>query len=122
MSRRRSEMPVALPSGLAPVMIGADQVALDQRAGRVGEQPDAGDRVGRDDVAGARRRAADRDAGRPADVHAVGAVAQGDRARNVGADQVAQDRRRRARPLDRHARAGVGRDHVAGALRACRRS
>ena len=43
------------------------RLPCDELAGRAGEQPDARAGVGRDDVAGPGRRAADRDAGHPAD-------------------------------------------------------
>ena len=60
----------AVAKGVHAGDIGADQVAFDQCAGRVRKEPDARGGIGRDDVAVAGCRAADRDAGGAAHDHA----------------------------------------------------
>ncbi len=98
--------------------VGADQVVLDECAGRARVEPDARGGIGRDDVPVACRRAADRDPGGAIHEHAERPVSQGLGAGIVGADAVAQDHDARGGgPGDRHSRPGVGRDHVARALR-----
>ena len=72
--------------------------------------------VARDDVAGARRRPADRVARCSSSDDAVAAVAQGDGAGGVGADEVALDQvARRPRPMEPTPCRAVCRDDVAGA-------
>ena len=89
-------MPLPLPSGIRAGDVGADQVALDQCAGRARVEPDAGGRIGRDDVPVAGRRAADRDPGGAAHDARRRSRCRGPRAGVVGADAVAQDQRRRS--------------------------
>ena len=71
------------------------------------------------DVAARRRRPADRVVADAVHRHAVAVVAHGDRAREVGADQVALDQRLIAIPRveEIDTVAAVARDQVAGARR-----
>ena len=100
-----------------PGDVGADEVAADDEPRAVVE-PDAVGAVARDDVAGSRRGAADRDvgAGRVVDLDPVLGAGQSVSARGVRADQVALDEVPRAAQSSRSevdAARPVARDQVA---------
>ena len=101
-----------VPEGQCSRDVGSDLVADDEV--QVGSsEDDACPRVSRDDVPGGRPGAADDVAVAVVEEEPVGAVRDGDRARDVGADGVALDEEAGGR--DGEAAEDVSGDHVAGA-------
>ena len=93
--------------------VGADEIALDEVVVRPVKEGEPSARVAGEEVPRARGCAAHRDAGCAADPHAVEAIRKSVKAGDVGAEVVALDAVRRARPHHEHAVAVVAGYHVA---------